>query len=276
MEDHILVKTQNILKAHEALDYLLSRPVAHQAGLSLLFGAPGLGKTQFSQRTAITQNYVWFSAKKADTPKGFIQELTKLLLKRYYPQNIPYVSGSKSTLFYRCLDILNENTTREHMPMIFIDEVDNIIHEAHESIIGMLRDIVDNSAAAVVLIGMQELRTKLMKLNAHYYKRVAYFCEFTPLTDSDVVLLCNELSDIVIAPDLIKHTAGLAKGDARNVIKALRHYEELAMANNVTSMDMGTFTKLVRGSVTVPKKNSIPFDNIKQTFKGTMQAVGAV
>ncbi|HRY83099.1 MAG TPA: AAA family ATPase [Candidatus Cloacimonadota bacterium] len=244
MRDHILSETSNIKAAHQAMNYLIQRPIAHQPGLGMIYGAPGLGKTQFSQRTCIRNDYVYFSAKKADTAKSFIASLVYLLRLRYYPREFPSTQGSASKLFNQTLDILNANTSQTHLPVIFIDEVDNIIHNPHEEIVGMLRDIVDNSAAIVMLIGMQDLRNKIVKLNAHYYNRVVYFCEFSPLGIADVRLMVRDLCEVYLADDLIKHIAESASGDARKVIKFMRLYEELALANSLDSLDSAKVKKL--------------------------------
>lgn len=246
MNDHILSNTNNVKEGRLALQYLLSRPIAHQPGLGMIYGAPGLGKTQFSQRTAIQQNYVYLSAKKADSAKSFIAELTRLLLLRYYPTSVPYSFGSRSTLFYRCIDMINENTSTASMPVIMVDEVDNIVHEAHEGIVGMLRDIVDNTAAVVLMIGMQDLKNKVLKLNTHYYNRVVYFCEFKPLCHADVKLMSGDLCEIALSADLVKKISQQSKGDARKVIKYLRHYEELGKAHGLSSLSESAAERLLR------------------------------
>jgi len=133
------------------------------------------------------------------------------------------------------------------MPVIIIDEVDNIIHYPHEEIIGMLRDIADNTVATVVMVGMQDLREKVMKLNSHYYNRFIYFAEFKPLTDNDVLMMCAELSTIAISPDLARYTneKPQARGDARKVVKAIRLYEEIALKLSQPSLDLNTYLKVV-------------------------------
>lgn len=245
MRDHILSETSNIKAAHQAVSYLLSRPIAHQPGLGMIYGAPGLGKTQFSQRTCIRNDYVYLSAHKADTAKSFISSLATALMLRYYPREYTALHGSASTLFNRVLEIINANSNASHLPVIFIDEVDNIIHYPHENIVGMLRDIVDNTAAVVMLIGMQDLRNKIVKLNAHYYNRVVYFCEFSPLTLADIRLITRDLCEITLAEDLVRSIHESSKGDARKVIKYLRHYEEIAAANHLSSLDSTTARKLI-------------------------------
>jgi hypothetical protein len=65
---------------------------------------------------------------------------------------------TQSAALSRDLDTLNRYSTKVHLPLLLIDEVDNIMHYPHEEIVGMLRDIADNTVAAVVLVGMQDLR----------------------------------------------------------------------------------------------------------------------
>ncbi len=247
MNSHLLVKTKNVQRGLECLSYLLSRPVAHQVGMGMIYGKPGLGKTQFSMRYAIEHNCVYFSALKASTPKSFTVELLRKLRERYEPSRTDPIVGPKARLFRDILDTINLNTSKDHMPVIIIDEVDNIIHYPHEEIIGMLRDIADNTVASVVLVGMQDLREKVMKLNSHYYNRFIYFAEFKPLSDNDVLMMCTELPTIAISPDLAQYTneKPQAGGDARKVIKAIRLYEEIAQKLNQPGLDLNTYLKVV-------------------------------
>ncbi|MDD2230277.1 MAG: ATP-binding protein [Candidatus Cloacimonetes bacterium] len=247
MNSHLLVKTKNVQRGLECLSYILSRPVAHQVGMGMIYGKPGLGKTQFSMRYAIEHDCVYFSALKASTPKSFTVELLHKLRERYEPSRTDPIIGPKARLFRDILDTINLNTSKNHMPVIIIDEVDNIIHYPHEEIIGMLRDIADNTVATVVMVGMQDLREKVMKLNSHYYNRFIYFAEFKPLTDNDVLMMCAELSTIAISPDLARYTneKPQARGDARKVVKAIRLYEEIALKLSQPSLDLNTYLKVV-------------------------------
>ena len=247
MNSHLLVRTKNVERGLECLSYILSRPVAHQVGMGMIYGKPGLGKTQFSMRYAIEHDSVYLSALKASTPKSFTVALLSKLRERYEPSLNEPIIGPKARLFRDILDTVNRHTTKDHMPLILIDEVDNIIHYPHEEIIGMLRDIADNTVAGVVLVGMQDLREKVMKLNSHYYNRFIYFAEFKPLTDNDVLMMCSQLSTIAIAEDLAKFTneKPQAGGDARKVIKAIRLYEEIAHKLSREGLDLKTYLKVV-------------------------------
>jgi hypothetical protein len=43
MKSHLLVTTKNVKRGLECMSYLLSRPVAHQVGMGMIYG-PGLGR----------------------------------------------------------------------------------------------------------------------------------------------------------------------------------------------------------------------------------------
>jgi len=248
MKSHLLVTTKNVKRGLECMSYLLSRPVAHQVGMAMIYGRPGLGKTQFSMRYAIEHNSVYMSALKASTPKSFVVELLKAIRALYEPENSTPITGPKARLFREILDTLNRYTTKVHLPVLLIDEVDNIMHYPHEEIVGMLRDIADNTVAAVVLVGMQDLRDKVAKLNTHYYNRFIYFAEFKALDNSDAILMCKELSDIEIAEDLARYSneKSQAGGDARKLIKAIRLYEEIAAKLGLKSLNLNDYMKVIK------------------------------
>ncbi|MDD3536188.1 MAG: ATP-binding protein [Candidatus Cloacimonetes bacterium] len=247
MKAHILVETKNVKRGLECMQYLQSRPVAHQVGMAMIYGRPGLGKTQFSMRYALQHNSVYMSALKASTPKSFTVELLKAVRALYEPENNSPISGHKARLFREILDTLNRNTSKTHLPVMLIDEVDNIIHYPHEEIIGMLRDIADNTVASVVLIGMQDLRDKVAKLNSHYYNRFIYFAEFKPLDNADAILMCQQLPDIQIAQDLARYTneRSRAAGDARKLIKAIRLYEDVAAKLQLKALNLKQYQSII-------------------------------
>ena len=249
MKSHLLVRTQNVIRGLECINYIINRPVANQLGLGMIYGKPGLGKTQFSMRYAIEHNYVYMSALKASSPKSFVVDLYRQVRERYNPEESDQpITGHKAKIFRSLLDLINVNTTRMHQPMIFIDEVDNILHYPHEEIIGMLRDIADNTVASVILVGMQNLRDKIQKLNTHYYNRFIYFAEFKPLTDNDAVLLCRELAEIEISPELACYAnrKDQANGDARKIIKSIRLYEEIAGKMGVKKLTLEKYKEVVK------------------------------
>ncbi|NLK49028.1 MAG: ATP-binding protein [Candidatus Cloacimonetes bacterium] len=247
MKSHILVQTKNVTRGMECMQYLQGRPLDHQVGMAMIYGRPGLGKTQFSMRYAIQHRSVYLSALKAATPKSFTVELLRAIRALYEPENTTRITGNKARLFGEILDTLNRNTTKDHLPVLLIDEVDNIIHYQHEGIIGMLRDIADNTVSSVVLVGMQDLRDKVAKLNTHYYNRFIYFAEFKALDNQDAILMCKQLSDVEIAEDLARYSNDRrrAGGDARKLIKAIRLYEDIAAQLNIQTIDLKQYLKII-------------------------------
>jgi len=244
MNEHVLIGTHNIQAGDAALQYALTRPIAKQVGLCLVYGRPGLGKTQWSRRRAVENDYIWLSASATDTLKSFTLRIAEAIAERYNVSSRRFCAGSTSSLFQKVVDQLNYVTKETHLPVIMVDETDNLFlgrsRREREEKIGLLRDIADQTAATIVLIGMHELREKLQALNEHYYRRICYFCEFTKLTEKDVELMVSGISSVGVDAGVMGIVKQASRGDARNVIKLIRSIEDIAKANSlsyVTTID---------------------------------------
>ncbi|MDD3949242.1 MAG: AAA family ATPase [Anaerolineaceae bacterium] len=51
--------------------------------------------------------------------------------------------------------------------VIVIDEIDYAFK--HESLLGTIRDIVDQTMCIVILVGMQSAKDRLAQINPHYF-----------------------------------------------------------------------------------------------------------
>ena len=79
-----------------------------------------------------------------------------------------------------------------------IDEVDYLI--GRSKTIETLRDLHDLTGAPVVLIGMQEAKTKLGKFR-HLYDRISEIVEFKTFSKDDMEVIVEELSEIKITDE---------------------------------------------------------------------------
>ena len=228
MKEHILSQTSNVKAGLKALNYLVERPVGNMVGLGLIWGPPGIGKTHFAMRMCLQRGFVYTYLTANDTPKVLVRRILESVLVNYGLDDQVALQGSTSNLFQRLKDVLNNNTTEGHTPIIFIDEIDYAFGRSREVLFGTIRDIVDHTAAVVMLIGMGEAREKLLKLNRHYFARCNYFCNFKPITGEDAKLICNDISDVELDEGLISFIASSSNGDIRNVIKMIYDAEKLA------------------------------------------------
>ena len=148
------------MEADACISFLINRPKLEMVGLGLLYGRPGSGKTTYAQRMAFREGYLYLRLEATTTPKSFAQQLLLALYKRFnLGQHLPY--GTANNLCQRCLGILEDRADT----VIVIDEIDYAFK--HESLLGAIRDIVDERLCVVILVGMQNAKDLLAQINPH-------------------------------------------------------------------------------------------------------------
>lgn len=144
---NIFVKTKNV-KAFIALATNLKHTQKNIPKMGLVYGDPGLGKTNAILWWALKQNAIIVTAKNGMTTRWFLSELVADLGET--PQyNIP---------------ALFEQATRkliEKPQMLIIDEVDYLINESRA--IETIRDLHDKTGIPVLLVGMSVVDKKLRR-----------------------------------------------------------------------------------------------------------------
>ncbi len=231
MRERILAETENVRGAKKCIAYLQDRPKTEMVGLGLLYGAPGLGKTRFAKRLAYTNDYIYLRLEASMTAKVFARELLRLLHYRYDVSDEGY-HGSTSTLFRRCIDLLQSHPEA----VVIIDEIDYAFNQP--MLLGSIRDIVDETLAIVVLVGMKDAKEKLLKANAHYFDRCNYFYEFKKLSREDVDLVCKAVSEVKMRSDLVTYIHKTTHGNFRRIIKIFEVVEKVAAAKQLTEVSL--------------------------------------
>ena len=229
MKERVLAETANVKGAKKCIAYLQDRPKTEMVGLGLLYGAPGLGKTRFAKRLAYTNDYIYLRLEASMTAKVFARELLRLINYRFGHTD-DNLHGSTSTLFRRCINELQAHPDA----VIVIDEIDYAFNQP--MLLGSIRDIVDETLAIVVLVGMKDACEKLLKANAHYFDRCNYFYEFQRLTRADVELVCKKVSDVKMCSDLLSYIHKSTHGNFRQMIKIIEAVEKIAASRCLTSV----------------------------------------
>lgn len=237
MKEHIMSKTSNVMAGIQTIDYLLQRPKSELVGLGLIYGRPGLGKTRFARRIASEQGYLWMKLDATSTTKTFVQELFNGL--KYSGGQINEVPvGTTNGIFTRCLELLSD------MPntVIILDEIDYAFQD--KKLLGTVRDIVDETTAALVMVGMGDARNQLLKANSHYFDRCNSFCEFKPLTLADIRLVISDICDYKVADDLSHHLWKVTGGNLRQTVKLLNLVEKIGKAKHLSTVSLKDTGKL--------------------------------
>lgn len=124
--------------------------------------------------------------------------------------------------------------------VIIIDEVDYLINR--HRIVETLRDLHDLTGVPIVLIGMQEAKTKLGKYR-HLYDRISEIIEFKPFSKDDLDVIVEELSEIKIT-DEAKEIFFEKTNRFRQVIKGISLLENLAKTNGLNKIDVKQVKRL--------------------------------
>ncbi len=221
----LFVKTHNVKRFIGLMNNLIDKS-NEIPKMGLVYGDPGLGKTQTAVWWATKNDAVYVRAQNKMTNKWLLEKIV------YELGESP--SRKMADLIEQCISHL-----RLKPQVIIIDEVDYLINRM--KIVETLRDLHDLTGAPVVLIGMQESKTKLGKYR-HLYDRISEILEFKPFSKEDVEVIVEELSEIKIS-DEAREIFFEKKNRFRQIIKGIALLENLAKTNGLLKID----TKQVKG-----------------------------
>lgn len=226
MKKELVADTENVRRSYKCIRYLLDRPKSEMVGLGLMYGVPGVGKTRFARRFAIENDYIYLRLRSNTTARSFAIQLAEAIMIKY---NISErIKGSASTIFDKCVEIINDV---DDDVIIFIDEIDYAFKDY--KLLGEIRDIVDETLAVIILVGMQDAKKQLLKANVHYFDRCNYFVEYKKLDQADVKLVIEKISEYPLDNQTVEAIYQLSGGTLRKVLKLLYAIETIAQAKKI-------------------------------------------
>lgn len=218
------IKTKNV-KAFISLANKLKQAPKNLPKMGLVYGDPGLGKTNAILWWALKQNAIIITAKNGMSNRWFLAELVSDL-----GESPAYHT---SVLFEQAVRKLIEKPR-----MLIVDEVDYLINESRA--IETIRDIHDKTGIPILLVGMGKVDRKLSKYN-HLFDRIVEKYRFVPFDKDDVEEIVKNLSDVEIESDVIEMIYQKANR-FRQIVKLLNKIEQIAKTNDckiITKADLG-------------------------------------
>ena len=216
----LFVKTRNVKNFIGLMNNLIDKS-NEVPKMGLIYGDPGLGKTQTAVWWATNNDAVYVRAQNKMTCRWLLEKIV------YELGESP--SRKMADLIEQCITHL-----RLKPQIIIIDEVDYLI--SRHRIVGTLRDLHDLTGVPIVLIGMQEAKTKQGKYR-HLYDRISEIIEFKPFSKDDLDVIVEELSEIKIT-DEAKEIFFEKTNRFRQVIKGISLLENLAKTNGLNKIDV--------------------------------------
>ena len=216
----LFVKTRNVKNFIGLMNNLIDKS-NEVPKMGLIYGDPGLGKTQTA---------VWWAT---NNDAAYVRAQNKMTC-RWLLEKIVYELGESPSR--KMADLIEQCITHLRLKpqVIIIDEVDYLINR--HRIVETLRDLHDLTGVPIVLIGMQEAKTKLGKYR-HLYDRISEIIEFKPFSKDDLDVVVEELSEIKIT-DEAKEIFFEKTNRFRQVIKGISLLENLAKTNGLHKIDV--------------------------------------
>lgn len=216
----IFVKTNNV-KNFIGLVENLQNKSKNIPKMGLIYGEPGLGKSQTALWLAYKYNATYLRATNLMTGRWLLEELVKEL------DEIPrYLTSDNFNLVVKKL--------KQNQQIIFIDEIDYLMNNYKS--IETLRDIHDETDCPIVFVGMGLAHRKLERYK-HLYDRFSEIVKFETFGVNDIGQIIGQLSEVTFTPDSIEYIHK-KYNRFRQIVQLINQMEIFAKDNNLTEINL--------------------------------------
>ncbi len=214
----IFLKTQNVKNFIGLVENLINKP-KNIPKMGLVYGEPGLGKSQTALWLACKYDGIYLRATNLMTGRWLLEELVKEL------NQIPrYLTSDNFNLVVKKL--------KQNPQVIFIDEIDYLMN--NYKTIETLRDIHDEIDCPIIFIGMGLAHRKLERYK-HLYDRFSEILKFETFGVNDIGQIISQLSEITFTPDAIEYIHS-KYNRFRQIVQLINQMENFAKDNNLTEI----------------------------------------
>lgn len=212
------VKTTNVKNFIGLVENLQTKP-KNIPKMGLVYGEPGLGKSQTALWLACKYDAIYLRATNLMTGRWLLEELVKEL------DEIPrYLTSDNFNLVVKKL--------KQEPKIIFIDEIDYLMNNYKS--IETLRDIHDETDCPIIFIGMGLAHRKLERYK-HLYDRFSEILKFETFGVNDLSQIIGQLSEIPFTPDSIEYIQ-TKYNRFRQIVQLIHQMETFAKDNNLAEI----------------------------------------
>ena len=184
----IFVKTINVKNFIGLVENLINKP-KYIPKMGLVFGEPGLGKSQTALWLACKYDGIYLRASNLMTGRWLLEEMVKEL------DEIPrFLTSDNFNIVVKKL--------KQNPQVIFIDEIDYLMN--NYKTIETLRDIHDETGCPIIFIGMGLAHRKIERYK-HLYDRFSEILKFETFGVNDSSQIIGQISEITFTPDAIEY-----------------------------------------------------------------------
>ena len=214
----IFVKTQNVKNFIGLVENLINKP-KNIPKMGLVYGEPGLGKSQTALWLACKYDGIYLRASNLMTGRWLLEEMVKEL------DEIPrFLTSDNFNIVVKKL--------KQNPQVIFIDEIDYLMN--NYKTIETLRDIHDETGCPIIFIGMGLAHRKLERYK-HLYDRFSEILKFETFGVNDIGQIINQLSEITFAPNATEYIYSKFNR-FRQIVQLINQMEIFAKENNLSGI----------------------------------------
>ena len=214
----IFVKTQNVKNFIGLVENLINKPKSIQK-MGLVYGEPGLGKSQTALWLACKYDGIYLRASNLMTGRWLLEEMVKEL------DEIPrFLTSDNFNIVVKKL--------KQNPQVIFIDEIDYLMN--NYKTIETLRDIHDETGCPIIFIGMGLAHRKLERYK-HLYDRFSEILKFETFGVNDLLQIIGQLSEIPFTPDAVEYIHS-KYNRFRQIVQLINQMETFSKDNNLAEI----------------------------------------
>ena len=216
----IFVKTNNVRNFIGLVENLQNKP-KNIPKMGLVYGEPGLGKSQTALWLACKYDGIYIRASNLMTSRWLIEEIVREMdeLPRYLTSDNFNVVISKLS---------------QKPKIIFVDEIDYLMNNYKS--VETLRDIHDKTDCPIVFVGMGLAHRKLERYK-HLYDRFSEIIKFETFGVNDIGQIIGQLSEVTFTPDSIEYIHK-KYNRFRQIVQLINQMEIFTKDNNLTEINL--------------------------------------
>ena len=216
----IFVKTNNVRNFIGLVENLQNKP-KNIPKMGLVYGEPGLGKSQTALWLACKYDGIYIRASNLMTSRWLVEEIVREMdeLPRYLTSDNFNVVISKLS---------------QKPKIIFVDEIDYLMNNYKS--VETLRDIHDKTDCPIVFVGMGLAHRKLERYK-HLYDRFSEIVKFETFGGNDIAQIINQLAEIKFTPETIEYIHK-KYNRFRQIVQLINQMEIFAKDNNLTEINL--------------------------------------
>ena len=216
--NRIFVKTTNVKNFIGLVENLLNKP-KNIPKMGLIYGEPGLGKSQTALWLACKYDAIYLRATNLMTGRWLLEEIVKEI------DEIPrYLTSDNFNLIVQKL--------KQKPQLIIVDEIDYLMNNLKT--IEILRDIHDETDCPIIFVGMGLAHKKLERYK-HLFDRFSEIVKFETFGVNDLSQIVSQLSEVTFTPNAVEYIHSKFNR-FRQIVQLINKMETFAKDNNLTEI----------------------------------------